>query len=322
MTNHCRPGFARHLLVWVLAIAVLGIGAAGVLAGDKAPDINKLKKEYDKAYENGDFAKALEVAEQMVDVTFPEHIDALYKVAAMQCKNGKKDEAYEWLEFLFDSGYGMFHEMKADEDFALVKDDDRFKKMVRSTWSRRYLEMLERAERDEFQKPKEVMEALAIKPGEKVADIGAGSGYFTIPIAKAVGDEGIVWAIDIRKEMLDYIDTRLVEEELENVRLQLVDSDDPQLPQGKVDTILMIDTWHYIRNPEYAKKLAAGLAPGGRVIIIDYIPKPWAERPWGPPESQHTSREELDGHFAEAGLKVIESFDFLPEQYFVVYGAE
>jgi ubiquinone/menaquinone biosynthesis C-methylase UbiE len=321
MTNH-RPGFVRSLLAAALALAVLGAGATGALAKDKAPDLDKLTKEYTKAHEAGDYEKALEVAEQMVDVTFPMHIDALYKVAAMQCRLGKKDEAYEWLEFLFDSGYGMFHEMKKDEDFALVQDDDRFKKMVRSTWSRRYLEMLERAERDEFQKPEQVMEALAIKPGEKVADIGAGSGYFTIPIAKAVGDKGVVWAIDIRKEMLNYIDARLEEEDIENVRLQLVDKDDPQLPQGKVDTILMVDTWHYIRDPEYAKKLAAGLAPGGRVIIIDYIPKPWAERPWGPPESQHTSREELDGHFAEAGLKVVESYDFLPEQYFVVYGAE
>ena len=166
------------------------------------------------------------------------------------------------------------------------------------------------------------METLAFKPGEKVADIGAGSGYFTIRVAKAVGDEGLVWAIDIRPEMLDYIDARLEGEGLENVRLMLVDPDDPQLPKGKVDTILMIDTWHYIRDPEYAKKLRAGLAPGGRVVIIDYRPRPWEERPWGPPPQQQTPREEVDAHFAEAGLEPAASYDFLPEQYFVIYRAK
>jgi hypothetical protein len=84
----------------------------------------------------------------------------------------------------------------------------------------------------------------------------------------------------------------------------------------------MIDTWHYIRDPEYAKKLRAALAPGGRVVIIDYKPKPWEDRPWGPPPQQQTSREEPDEHFAQAGLKPVKVHDFLDEQYFVEYGAE
>ena len=166
------------------------------------------------------------------------------------------------------------------------------------------------------------MAALALAPGERVADIGAGSGYFTIPVAKTVGSSGIVWAIDIRQEMLDYIDNRIEEEKLDNVQLVLVPKDDPQLPAGGVDTILMIDTWHYIRDPEYAKKLRTALAPGGRVVIIDYKPKPWEDRSWGPPPQQQTSREELDGHFAQAGLKPVKVHDFLDEQYFVEYGAE
>ncbi|MEJ2719961.1 MAG: class I SAM-dependent methyltransferase, partial [bacterium] len=208
-----------------------------------------------------------------------------------------------------------------DENFASIREEQRFKTLLRRVRIERYLEMLERPERDKFQKPEQVMETLAFKPGEKVADIGAGSGYFTIPVAKAVGKEGLVWAIDIRAEMLDYIDARLEGEGLENVRLMLVDPDDPQLPQGKVDTILLVDTWHYIRDPEYAKKLRAGLAPGGRVVVIDYRPKPWEDRPWGPPEVQQTPKEEMDAHFAQAGLQPVQSYDYLPEQYFVIYEA-
>ncbi|UCH85395.1 MAG: class I SAM-dependent methyltransferase, partial [Candidatus Latescibacterota bacterium] len=209
-----------------------------------------------------------------------------------------------------------------DDSFAIIREEERFKTLLRRVRIERYLEMLERPERDDFQKPEQIMKTLAFRQGEKVADIGAGSGYFTIRVAHAVGKDGLVWAIDIRPEMLDYIDARLEGEGLQNVRLMLVDPDDPQLPRGKVDTILMIDTWHYIRDPEYAKKLHAGLAPGGRVVIIDYRPKPWEERPWGPPPRQQTPREEIDTHFAEAGLVPVESYDFLPEQYFVVYQAK
>jgi hypothetical protein len=90
-----------------------------------------------------------------------------------------------------------------------------------------------------------------------------------------------------------------------------------------VDTILMIDTLHYVKDrTAYAKKLIYGLAPGGRVVIIDYRPKPFEERPWGPPPQQQMSKEEVDADFAAAGLKVLRSHEFLPEQYFVEYGLE
>ncbi len=187
----------------------------------------------------------------------------------------------------------------------------------------RYLAMLERPEREEFQKPKQVIAELALRPGERVADIGAGSGYFTIPAAKAVGPRGVVWAIDIRQPMLDYIAARLRDEKLSNVRLKLVAADDPQLPPGGVDTILMVDVYHYIhfekRGAEYATKLLLGLAPGGRVAVIDYIPRTWEQRPWGPPPEQQMSREKLDEYMAAGGLRPARVHRFLPEQYFVEY---
>jgi ubiquinone/menaquinone biosynthesis C-methylase UbiE len=167
------------------------------------------------------------------------------------------------------------------------------------------------------------MKTLALKPGERVADIGAGSGYFTIPVARTVGPTGTVWAIDVIQEMLDYVEKRANAEQLQNVQLVEVPRDDPQLPPGGVDTVLMIDTLHYIKDRAgYAKKLRAGLAPGGRVVIIDYIPKPWSERPWGPTPEQQIPRETIDTEFAEAGLKPVRVHDFLPEQYFVEYESQ
>jgi hypothetical protein len=160
---------------------------------------------------------------------------------------------------------------------------------VPAAWAEGYIEMLERPEREDFQKPDQAMEALAFKRGGKVADVGAGSGYFTVPVAEAVGPEGVVWACDIRQEMLDYVKNRLDKEGLDNVRPTLVEPDDPMLPDG-------------------------------RVVIIDYKPKPWEERPWGPPPEQQFPRETVDEEFAKAGLKVLRAHGFLPEQSFVEYG--
>ncbi|MBZ5583221.1 MAG: methyltransferase domain-containing protein [Acidobacteriia bacterium] len=203
------------------------------------------------------------------------------------------------------SGCGLF-----------AQDDDRIA---------RYLAMLERPEREGFQKPAQVIAALALRRGERVADLGAGSGYFTIPVAQAVGPAGIVWALDIRQPMLDYIARRLKSENLANVRLKLVAADDPQLPPGAVDTILMVDVYHYIhfekRGAQYAPKLRPGLAPGGRVVIIDYKPKPFDQRPWGPPPEQQMSRATLDSYMAKGGFKPAKVHTFLPEQYFVEYVA-
>jgi ubiquinone/menaquinone biosynthesis C-methylase UbiE len=167
------------------------------------------------------------------------------------------------------------------------------------------------------------MAALGLKKGERVADIGAGSGYFTIPVARAVGPEGAVWALDIEPFMVDYVEKRAREAGLKNVKPVLVQKDDPALPPGGVDTILMVDTYHYVRNrAEYAKKLRAGLAPGGRVVIIDYIPKTWEERPWGPLPHNQFPKETVDAEMAAAGLKPVKVHDFLTEQYFVEYRAE
>lgn len=285
-----------------------------------------LKIQFDGAYNAGDYEKALEIAKQMDEAVAPHHWDNLYNIACLHALRGNKPKAYEYLYKAVDAGFWNAQQMMNDEDLASLKGEDLHRHLVRSAWANGYIWMLERDERKEFQKPDEVMAALEIRSGETVADIGAGSGYFTIPIAKAVGKDGTVLAIDISQHMLDYLERRLEAEQLENVELRRVERDDPELPEGGIDLILMVDTIHYIMSSgertAYAKKLREGLAPGGRVVIIDYIPKPWEERPWGPPPEQHLSKETLNEEMAGAGLMVVKEYDFLPEQYFVVYGAE
>jgi protein-L-isoaspartate O-methyltransferase len=267
-------------------------------ADDIKPDFAELERQLFEAFRNKDYSKALNIAEMMHQLN-PGHLNTLYNIAILYSKLGDKDKAYEWFEKAVDTG-GL--------------------RSFRQSYFERYIAMLEHKDRDAYQKPDQIMAALALKPGERVADIGAGSGYFTIRIAKSVGEEGTVWAIDIEQEMLDYIEQRLKKEKLKNIKRMLVPPDDPQLPQDYVDTILLVHTYAYIQNrTEYAKKLRAALAPGGRVIIIEYLPSSWKERPWGPLSHQQVSRETADAEMAEAGFKPVRIHHFLPGQYFVEY---
>lgn len=306
----------------LLASALLLLSASVLAAGAPPTEYDALKSQYEKAAKEGDYARALALAEKMNELAEPQHVDALYDVARTHALLGHKEQVYEWFQRALDAGFWDPDQVKADKAFAALRQEDRFKSMMKGAWTKGYIAMLERPERESFQKRDKVMDTLAFRPGERVADVGAGSGYFTIPVAKAVGPSGVVLAIDVMQEMLDYIAKRLQSEKLHNVKLQKVPPNDPLLPPHGVDTILMVDTLHYIQDrPAYAKKLAAGLAPGGRLVVIDYTPKPWAERPWGPPPEQQISRETVDKDMAAGGLKVARAYDFLPEQYFVVYTA-
>lgn len=309
---------------WCVAVAMtLAPLTVGRAEGATLADFDELEAEMLAAYNSEDYGRALEIAEEMNELVRPRHLNTLYNIAALHALVGNRLKAYEYLQKAVDAGFWYAQQLRQDEDFESLRGEERFRAIVRAAWAKGYIAMLEREERAEFQKPDQVMEALAFKPGERVADIGAGSGYFTVRIARAVGSTGIVWAIDIAQEMLDYLEKRLQAEQLENVELVKVERHDPQLPPGGVDTILMVDTIHYIQDrAAYAKRLRAGLATGGRVVIIDYIPKPWEERPWGPTPAQQIPREAIDADMAQAGLKPIKVHDFLTEQHFVEYGVD
>ncbi len=317
-----RPDRLPVMLLVASVLAAVPAAASWTYQDPGMGDPEALQPQLEQALADGDGERAVELAGQLAEIAQVRHIEALYNLAAVHARLGETEPAYEALAEAMEAGFWDFQHLLKDEDFAAIRDQERFRTLWRGAWSKQYIAMLEREERDEFQLPDRVMRTLALRPGERVADVGAGSGYFTVRLARAVAPGGTVLATDVRQEMLDYLENRLLEEKIENVSLKLVPRDDPQLPARGVDTIVLVDVWHYIRDPEFARKLAAGLAPGGRIVVIDYRPRPFEERPWGPPPRQQTPREEVDAHFAEAGLRPTEVHDFLPEQYFVVYRAE
>jgi SAM-dependent methyltransferase len=305
-------------MIHVLVLLVLLPLAARAEA--QAPDRAALEERLAAAESTKDWASALAAARELDALAEAEHAETLYRVARLHALLGHHDEALEALERLGPAALFDVGRIRRDEAFAALRENERFQEAVRAVWLRGYLWLLERPERDAYQKPDEVMAALVFRPGERVADIGAGTGYFTRRVSRAVGPTGVVWAIDIAPEVLEYLEQRARREGLDNVRIQRVGADDPQLPFGGVNTILMVDTLHYVKDrAAYARKLRAGLAPGGRVVVIDFVPKTLEERPWGPPPSQKMTREEVDAAMAEAGLAPVRVHDFLTEQFFVEY---
>jgi ubiquinone/menaquinone biosynthesis C-methylase UbiE len=173
--------------------------------------------------------------------------------------------------------------------------------------------------RDGWQQPERVIAALGIEPGDRVADLGSGSGYFTLHLAKAVGPEGRVYAVDVDEEMNEYLTQRVAQAGATNVEIVRGRFDDPLLPDGGVDLVLTVDTYHHIDDrPAYFRKLQRDLAPGGRVAVVDYDGrKGWFVRLMG----HSTPRDELLQEMDEAGYEVAAEHDFIDRQSFVVFRA-
>jgi predicted methyltransferase len=135
--------------------------------------------------------------------------------------------------------------------------------------------------RDEWQRPAEVFDALAIKPGQRVADLGSGSGYFTFRLASRVGPEGKVYAVDIDEESINKVRQRKEREKLEQVEAILSEPDDPRLPAG-LDVVLIVDTYHEFRDYDrIMQAVLRALKPGGRLGLID------GEGPAGRPRTEY-----------------------------------
>lgn len=130
---------------------------------------------------------------------------------------------------------------------------------------------LERADREKEESPTKMLEALKIKEGQVIADVGAGSGYHAFRMSKSVGDKGKVLAVDIQQEMLDLMDKRAKKEKITNVETVKGTINDPKLPKAGVDLILMVDVYHEFEFPfEMTEKLVEALKPGGRLVFVEF----------------------------------------------------
>ena len=163
--------------------------------------------------------------------------------------------------------------------------------------------------RDAWQKPDEVIRALALPPGAAVADIG----YFATRLARAV-PQGRVLGVDLSPDMVRYLKERAKREELANLSSQLGRADDPRLTQP-VDLVILVDTYHHIGSREkYFRRVRDALKAGGRLAIIDFR----LDAPMGPPKRDRIAPEQVRRELAAAGFEMAQQHDFLPRQYFLV----
>ncbi|MGH9885357.1 MAG: class I SAM-dependent methyltransferase [bacterium] len=168
--------------------------------------------------------------------------------------------------------------------------------------------------RDAWQRPDLVLAALDLHPGMTIADIGAGTGYFSVRLARAVPD-GQVIATDIEPDMIRYLTERAAREQLSNLRAVLTPPSDPQLAPETVDRILVVDVWHHLDDrPAYARALASALRPGGKLAIVDFT----LESSHGPPAKHRLAPDEILADLRAAGLSASISPTRLPDQYIAI----
>ena len=183
-----------------------------------------------------------------------------------------------------------------------------------------YIQALEDPKRDAYQKPHEVIMALGLRAGEIIADIGAGSGYFTFRLAHHVGDKGRVYAVDVSPDMIVRINRRIRELKVSNVVSVLAEPDDPLLADRSVDRFFFCDSWHHIENrTQYLALMKRMLKPKGEVVMIDFHKK---ELPVGPPLQMKIAREDVIKQLESNGFRLSKEHTFLPYQYFLVFAPE
>jgi SAM-dependent methyltransferase len=180
--------------------------------------------------------------------------------------------------------------------------------------AQRWAKQFDNPERDAWQRPEQVLDALGLERGSIVADIGAGTGYFSARIAKRIAD-GKIYAADVEPDMVRYLRERAGNEHLTNLIAVQAAPDAANLPEP-ASTVLIVDTYHHIENRiEYFSKLRASLLPNGRLAIIDFK----ADSPSGPPVQHRISPEKVTEELNAAGYSLAETHHFLPRQYFLIF---
>lgn len=181
------------------------------------------------------------------------------------------------------------------------------------------LGLLEPPDREAWQKPDQVMDALHVAEGTVVADLGAGGGWFTVRLARRVGPNGRVYAVDVQRLMIEAIARRVQREGYANVTPVLGEEDDPRLPaDAQVDAVLIVDAFPEMPDPvKLLRNVARKLKPQGRIGIIDYRQ---GEGGPGPEAQDRVPANVVVTDAAAAGLTLVDQHTFLPYQYFLIFG--
>lgn len=176
---------------------------------------------------------------------------------------------------------------------------------------------LERPERDEEEKTDLLVQSLKIRHGQAVADIGAGTGYFTRKLSKLVGEKGQVLAVDIQPEMLELLTNKMAEAKITNVQPILGTISDPALPASAVDLVLMVDVYHEFSHPyEMMEKICPSLKPGGRVAFVEFR----GEDPEVPIKPLHKMTEaQVRREMSPHPLEWSETIRVLPRQHIIIF---
>ncbi len=171
--------------------------------------------------------------------------------------------------------------------------------------------------REEWQKPAEVVAALQLKPGDAVADIGAGTGYFTRHFARSVGPRGKAIGLDIEQSMVDYMKQDAQRLHLENYHARVVKKDDPELTPASFDLVFLCNTYHHIENrASYFEKIRKAIKKDGRLVIVDFYNKPC---PVCPPPVHTLAKKVVIQELDRAGYRPIATHEFLPYQYILEF---
>lgn len=175
------------------------------------------------------------------------------------------------------------------------------------------------SDRPRWQQPDKVIKAIGITRDDVVADVGAGPGFFTLKLARAVGTGGHVYAIDPEIVVLDRLRERLTAAHARNVTPVLGRGDDPMLPPRSCDVALIVDTYHHFSDGVvFLRRVARALRPGGRLVNIDFDKR---ETPVGPPVDHRVAARDFLNDASRAGLTLVAEHGFLPYQYFFVFRA-
>jgi precorrin-6B methylase 2 len=208
------------------------------------------------------------------------------------------------------------YETRADHDpngigkFYMGREIAQFMSHLAAGW-------LERPEREQEEQPTRLMEALALKPGQAVADIGCGSGYFTFRLAKAVGPQGKVFAVDIQPEMLDLVKQKMKAQNVTQVVPVLGEEADPKLPAESCDMILLVDVYHEFEFPyEMTVAMVKALKPKGQLVLVEYR----LEDAQVPIKLVHKMTEkQVVKEMAVHPLKHLRTYDKLPWQHVIIF---